>query len=102
MAESVKKKSNKAVRIVGIVLAVLLVIAAGFTAASHAVWLRSDMATAAELLFRIQGAKKKFSDPQECADYIEQRRARLVTAGQADFVLPVDGYIHVQPRRRKL
>ena len=74
MTESVKKKPNKAVKIVGIVLAVLLVIAAGFTVVSHAVYHRSDMATAAELLFRIQGTKKKFSDPQECADYIEQRR----------------------------
>ena len=74
MAEGAKKQPNKAVKIIGIVLAVLLVIAAEFTAVSHAVYHRSDMATAAELLFRIQGTKKKFSDPQECADYIEQRR----------------------------
>ena len=70
-----KKKPAKTVTAVGIVLAALIVIFAGFTIVSHAVYHRSDMATAAELLFRVQGTKKKFSNPKECAEYIEQRRS---------------------------
>ena len=70
-----KKKPAKTVTAVRIVLAALIVIFAGFTVISHAVYHRSDMATAAELLFRVQGTKKKFSDPMECAEYIEQRRS---------------------------
>ena len=74
MTESMKKKPKKWVKIVGIVLAVLLVIAAGFTVVSHAVYHRSDMATLVEIYFRVLGTKKKFADAEECAEYIEQRR----------------------------
>ena len=42
-----RKKPPKAVKAVGSVLAVLLVLAAGFTVVSHAVYHRSDMATLA-------------------------------------------------------
>ena len=74
MAEK-KRKPKKGLKIAGIVLAVLLVLAAGFTVISHAVYHRSDMATLVEIYFRISGTRKKFSDPAECADYIELRRA---------------------------
>lgn len=69
-----RKKPPKAVKAVGSVLAVLLVLAAGFTVVSHAVYHRSDMATLAEIYFRVLGTKKKFADTEECAKYIEQRR----------------------------
>ena len=69
-----RKKPPKAVKAVGSVLAVLLIIAAGFTVVSHAVYHRSDMATLVEIYFRILGTKKKFADVEECAEYIEQRR----------------------------
>jgi len=74
MSDEKKKSSPKALRIVGIVLVVLVVLFVSFTVVSHAVYHRSNMATAAELLFRVQGTKKKFSDPEKCADFIEERR----------------------------
>ena len=73
-----KKKSKKAIKVVGIILAVILVFTAGFTIVSHAVWHRSDMATIVELYFRISGTKNKFANADECQSYIEQRK----TAGE--------------------
>ena len=81
MATEKKKTSKKALRVIGIVLAVILVLFIGFSIVSHAVYHRSNMATAAELLFRIQGSKKTFSDPQTVADYIAKR------AEAEDYVL---------------
>ena len=69
-----KRKPKKGLKILAIVLAVLIVIFAGFTLVSHVVYHRSDMATLVELYFRVSGTKKKFADPEECADYIELRR----------------------------
>ena len=68
------KKSKKGIGTVCIVLLIFLVIFAVFSIISHLFYHRSNMATAAELLFRLQGIKKKFSDPQKCAEYIEERR----------------------------
>ena len=72
------KKSKKAIKVIGIILAVIIVFTAIFTIVSHAVWHRSDMATIVELYFRISGTKNKFANPDECESYIEQRR----TAGE--------------------
>ena len=69
-----KRSSHKALRVTAIVLAALLVLLGIFTLVSHVVYHRSAMATAAELLFRFQGTKSKFSDPIQCAQYIESRR----------------------------
>ena len=69
-----KRKPKKAIRAIGIILAVVVVFAAGFTLVSHAVYHRSDMATIVEIYFRISGTKKKFSDPEECADYMALRQ----------------------------
>ena len=66
-------KSEKTLKTLCSVLMVLLLLFGVFTVISHTVYHRSDMATAAELLFRLQGTKKKFSDPEECAAYIEKR-----------------------------
>lgn len=74
MAEN-KRKQKKGLKAAGIVLAVLLLLVAGFTVISHAVHHRSDMAEIVEIYFRISGTKKKFADPKECADYIELRRS---------------------------
>ena len=60
-----KRKPKKGLKVVGIVLAVLLLLAAGFTIVSHAVYHRSGMATLVEIYFHISGTKKKFSDPEE-------------------------------------
>ncbi len=81
MKKTKKKKSGKAVKVIGIILAVIIVLFGSFTIVSHAVYHRSDMATAVELLFRIQGSKKTFSDPQKVADFIEKR------AEAEDYVL---------------
>jgi len=75
MANSKKKGSKKAVKVICIILAIFIVLFAGFTVVSHAVYHRSDMATVVELFFRVSGTKKKFSDAEECAEYIEQRRS---------------------------
>ena len=56
-----KRRPKKALKVIAIVVAVLLVIFVGFTIISHAVYHRSNMATAVELLFRVQGSKKTFS-----------------------------------------
>ena len=69
-----KRKPKKGLKNLSIVLAMLIVIFAGFTLVSHAVYHRSDMATLVELYFRVSGTKKKFADPEECTDYIELRR----------------------------
>lgn len=69
-----KRKPKKGLKNLAIVLAILIVIFAGFTLVSHAVYHRSDMATLVELYFRASGTKKKFADPEECDDYIELRR----------------------------
>ena len=73
MADEKKTSRPKAFRVIGIILAVALVLFAGFSIISHTVYHRSNMATAAELLFRIQGTKDKFSDPQKAAEYIAER-----------------------------
>lgn len=73
MEKTKKQKSGKVVKVICIVLAVIVVLFGSFTIVSHAVYRRSDMATAVELLFRIQGSKKAFSDPQKVADFIEKR-----------------------------
>ena len=67
------KKSKKGVKCIAVILAVLIVLAAGFTVVSHAVYHRSDMATLVELFFRVSGTKDKFADEAECAAYIEMR-----------------------------
>ena len=64
---------SKTLRIVGIILAAIIAILVVFTIISHAVYHRSDMATAVEIYFRLSGTKHKFSDPQACADYIAKR-----------------------------
>lgn len=74
MENSKKKKLPKAAKAAGILLLVLIIIWGGFTTVSHAVYHRSDMATAVEIFFRISGMKSKFVDAEECAEYIEERR----------------------------
>ncbi len=68
-----KKKPGKAAKVICIILVVIAVLLGSFAIISHAVYHRSVMATAAELLFRIQGTKKTFSNPQRTAEYIEER-----------------------------
>ncbi|MBQ7923633.1 MAG: alpha/beta hydrolase [Clostridia bacterium] len=68
------KKLPGAVKIIGIVLLVLAVVWGGFTIISHAVYHRSNMASLVEIYFRVIGTKDTFSDDQECAEYIEERR----------------------------
>lgn len=69
-----QKKTTKPYIIIGIVLAALVLLAAGLTIVSHAVYHRSDMATIVELYFRVTGTKDKFADEEKCAEYIAERR----------------------------
>lgn len=68
------KKLPGAVKILGIVLLVLVVVWGGFTIVSHAVYHRSNMATLVEIYFRVIGTKDTFSDDEKCAEYIEERQ----------------------------
>ena len=63
----------KALKVIGILLAVLIVFFGALTVVSHAVYHRSNMATLSELYLRISGTKAKFEDADKCAAYIEQR-----------------------------
>ncbi|MBQ8972377.1 MAG: alpha/beta hydrolase [Clostridia bacterium] len=65
-----KGKLRKAV---GIALCAIIAFLAIFTVVSHAVFRRSDMATAVEIYFRLSGTKHKFADPDACAAFIAQR-----------------------------
>lgn len=67
------RKKKKAVKIVSIILAAVIVLAAGFTALSHAAWHRSDMATLAEIYLRISGRNQIYANPQKNAEYIAKR-----------------------------
>ena len=69
-----QEKPPKIYKVIGTILAVLLVFEAGLTVVSHAVYHRSDMATIVELYFRVIGTKDKFADADKCAEYIEERR----------------------------
>lgn len=69
-----KKKSKKGVRLIAVILVAIIVLIAGFTIVSHAVYHRSDMATLVEIFFRVSGTKDKFEDEEKCAEYIEMRR----------------------------
>ena len=64
---------SKALKVVCIIIAVLLLLTLGFTVVSHTVYNRSDMATLVEIYFRVIGTKDKFADAKQCAEYIEQR-----------------------------
>ena len=68
-----KKTNKKAVKIISVILVAALVLTAGFTVLSHAVWHRSDMATLVEFYFRISGRKQKYSNPEKNAEYIAKR-----------------------------
>ena len=68
-----KKTNKKAVKIISIILAAVIVLTAGFTVISHTVWHRSDMATLAELYLRISGSKDKYAIPKKNAEYIAKR-----------------------------
>ena len=81
MKKTKAKKSYKALKVIGIFLAVLTVLFAALTIVSHAVYHRSNMATLAELYLRVSGTKTKFEDPAECAAYIAKR------AGAENYVL---------------
>lgn len=81
MEQSKGKKSNKALKAIGIILAVLIVLFGALTVVSRAVYHRSNMATLSELYLRISGTKEKFEDADECAAYIEKR------AGAESYVL---------------
>ena len=65
---------SKTFKVVCIIIAVLLLLTAGFTVISHTVYHRSDMATLVEIYFRVVGTKDKFADAEQCAEYIEERR----------------------------
>ena len=69
------KRGNrgKTIRIMGVIVAAIVTALAIFTIISHAVYHRSDMATAVELYFRVSGTKHKFADADACADYIAKR-----------------------------
>lgn len=73
MGQSNKKTSKNPRKVIGIILAVLIVLFAALTAVSHAVYHRSNMATLSELYLRISRTKTKFEDAEECAAYIEKR-----------------------------
>lgn len=62
MENSRRGKAPKAVKRTGLIILVLVIIWGGFTVVSHAVYHRSDMATAVESFFRITGTKSKFVD----------------------------------------
>jgi len=81
MEQSKGKKSKKALKVIGIVLAILIVLFGALTVVSHAVYHRSNMATLSELYLRISGTKAKFEDADECAAYIAKR------AGAESYVL---------------
>lgn len=74
MENTKKQGTKKTRRVICIILAVLVVLFAGLTVVSHAVYHRSDMATIVELYFRAIGTKDKFADPEKCAEYIEERK----------------------------
>ena len=67
-------KSNRPLKIIVTVMAVILILVAGLTVVSHAVYHRSNMATLSEAFLRISGTKSKFEDAEKCAAYIETRR----------------------------
>jgi len=69
-----QNEHTKTYKVLGIVLTALVLLAAGLTIVSHAMYHRSDMATVVELYFRVIGTKEKFSDADKCAEYIEERR----------------------------
>ena len=48
---------KKVFKVIGIIIAVGIILFAGFTIVSHAVYHRSDMATAVEIYFRMTGEK---------------------------------------------
>ena len=73
MEQSKAKKSRKALKVIGIILAVLIVLFGALTVVSHAVYHRSNMATLSELYLRISGTKAKFENADKCAAYIEKR-----------------------------
>jgi len=81
MEQSKAKKSRKALKVIGIILAGLIVLFAALSIVSHAVYHRSNMATLSELYLRISGTKAKFEDADKCAAYIEKR------AGAESYVL---------------
>ena len=81
MEQTKDKKSEKALKVIGIILAVLIVLFAALTIVSHAVYHRSNMATLAEFYLKVSGTKAKFENPDECAAYIEKR------AGAESYVL---------------
>lgn len=72
--ERSSRKQKKGLKVVAIIIAVLIILAAIFTIVSHAVYHRSDMATIAEIFFRVSGTKDVFVDEEECLDYIEMRK----------------------------
>ncbi|MBR1851785.1 MAG: alpha/beta hydrolase [Lachnospiraceae bacterium] len=81
MEQSRGKKSIKSLKVIGIILAFLIVLFGALSIVSHAVYHRSNMATLSELYIRISGTKAKFEDVDECAAYIEKR------AGAESYVL---------------
>ena len=73
MAAAGKNKSKKALRVIGILLAVILVLFVGLTVVSHTVYHRSNMATLTELYLRVTGSRRIFSDADKCASFLEER-----------------------------
>ena len=75
MQSTKKKSSKKALKIIVIIVCVIAILFGGLTVVSHAVWHRSDMATLSEAVLRIAKTKSKFEDEEECAKYVELRKA---------------------------
>lgn len=68
-----ENKKKKTVKIVSIILAAAIILTAGFTVISHAVWHRSGMATLVEINFRISGRDQIYADAQKNTEYIAKR-----------------------------
>ncbi|MBQ8160549.1 MAG: alpha/beta hydrolase [Clostridia bacterium] len=73
MSKGKKNGSRKVLKVVCITLAVLAVVFAGLEVFSRLAYHRSGIATIAEWVIRLGGSKSKFTDPDQCAEYIIQR-----------------------------
>ena len=73
MSDKSSKRPHKALKIIAVILAVLIVFFAALEVSSRLAYHRSGIATVAEWVIRLGGSKQKFTDPQQCADYIAKR-----------------------------
>ena len=73
MPKEKKSGSRKALKVICIILAILVVVFAGLDVSSRLAYHRSGIATIAEWVIRLGGSKSKFTDPDKCAEYIALR-----------------------------